>query len=469
MNHQRMIHPTNGGYVCDCGEIITYSNYENVPNHKKETVAVYQALNHKCKQLDKKKDYKIVMIAALLGVVFGLNNLVGYVFIRGYTPFPGIWGEDEILYAAKIHYFSLTNQLSSIFTYTDAIPIIVFGYINKYASVDMIFLAAPFIFIPILFYTVYKFCQCQQTEANNAVIILAAIATISLTQFKNLIQGGDYGMISYFQRFPQVMFSGIFFFYALKLISKTYYNKAKKHDITILGVLSGAMLYVYFYYGSFLLFVLLILSATNRKFIQPLIIASIISIPAIIIALNTPTWIKIILGGTFIQPETIVIRAFIVGAIVIYYEKLLGSLIIEGAVLQALGGMLPQTDHYNTVIIAPLTIIAVIVILSKKIPQLFSKQHTRIYSTIILLILTVHQISFGLEPYNYYDKDKDTIILKQEYDKALYSNTTLTFYPIMLLRNTPNENKDYLKSIGVNTSNENVMSYYCQQGCNHET
>jgi len=167
------------------------------------------------------------------------------------------------------------------------------------------------------------------------------------------------------------------------------------------------------------------------------------------------------MGVGYHQYFTLILRAFIIGAIVLLFNRFLGVLILSGAFLQSLGENLPQADHYNMVIIAPLTVVSIIYIFKRFI----TKKHVTMLLILWLVFLSIHQISFGLEQSDYWMKDKDVKILKSEYDEILYRNTTFSTYPIMLLRNTPEEVRSYLISKDINISNPRIKSYYCQQGC----
>jgi hypothetical protein len=95
------------------------------------------------------------------------------IFRKGYSPFnvTDIWELDNLLCQS----YALC---SSIYSFSDAIPILFFGFMNKFISVDKIFMVAPFIFIPILVYMIYLFEK--DLGISDEYAILGTVALLCL-------------------------------------------------------------------------------------------------------------------------------------------------------------------------------------------------------------------------------------------------------------------------------------------------
>lgn len=362
-----------------------------------------------------KPNLKLMIFSLFMGILFGLNHIIGLIFRKGYSPFnvTDIWELDQIYYATRMHYVSLTGHISSIYSFSDAIPILFFGFMNKFISIDKIFMIAPFIFIPILVYMIYLFGK--ELGISDEYAILGAVSVICLhaAAIVPWIYHSRYLMISYFARFPEVMFSGIFFFGTLILILR------KKYVLS--GIMAGLQLYVYFYYGSFLIGLLFICIAINRKYLKSVIIACLLSIPALYIAVITPQWVHYIVGvPTGIIP-------------------------------------IPQTWHYYTVIWSPLLIILCVYIASKF--NLFRNKRIvfGLLSIIVLLALN-HQIEYGLSTPKV---SPDDIILQREMNTYLFDQDIKPIYPSWFFLNSFDEIKQYMKDKNLNFIKDRFVA--CQE------
>jgi hypothetical protein len=349
-----------------------------------------------------KPNIKLMIFALLMGILFGLNHIIGSIFRKGYSPFDvtDIWEFDQIYYASRMHYVSLTGHISSIYSFSDAIPILFFGFMNKFISIDKIFMIAPFIFIPILVYMIYLFEK--ELGISDEYAILGTVSMLCLqawyqaTNIPWMIYHARYEMISYFARFPEIMFSGIFFFGTLILILR------KKYVLS--GIMAGLQLYIYFYYGSFLIGLLLCICIVDIKYLKSVIIACLLSIPALYIAAITPQWVHYIVGvPTGIIP-------------------------------------IPQTWHYFTVIWSPLLIILCVYIASK-FNILRNKRIVFGLVSIIVLLTLNHQIEYGLSAPK---ASLDDIILQREMNTYLFDQDVKPIYPSWFFLNSFDEIKQYM-------------------------
>jgi hypothetical protein len=136
--------------------------------------------NDEYMNLKLRPNLKLVIFALFMGILFGLNHIIGLIFRNGYSPFnvTDIWELDQIYYATRMHYVSLTGHISSIYSFSDAIPILFFGFMNKFISIDKIFMIAPFIFIPILVYMIYLFEK--ELGISGEYAILGTVSVICL-------------------------------------------------------------------------------------------------------------------------------------------------------------------------------------------------------------------------------------------------------------------------------------------------
>ena len=345
-----------------------------------------------------KPNIKLMIFALFMGILFGLNHIIGLIFRKGYSPFnvTDTWELDQIYYATRMHYVSLTGHISSIYSFSDAIPILLFGFMNKFISIDKIFMIAPFIFIPILVYMIYFFEKELGISDEYAILGTVSVLCLQAAAIIPWIYHSRYDMISYFARFPEIMFSGIFFFGTLILILR------KKYVLS--GIMAGLQLYIYFYYGSFLILYLLCCIIVNPKYLKSVTLACLLSIPALYIAVITPQWVHYIVGvPTGIIP-------------------------------------IPQTWHYYSVVGAPLFIILCVYIASKF--NLFRNKRIvfGLVSIIVLLALN-HQIEYGLSTPK---TSPDDMILQRELNTYLFDQGIKPIYPSWFFLNSFDEIKQYM-------------------------
>jgi hypothetical protein len=362
-----------------------------------------------------KPNLKLMIFALFMGILFGLNHIIGLIFRKGYSPFnvTDIWELDQIYYATRMHYVSLTGHISSIYSFSDIIPILFFGFMNKFISIDKIFMVAPFIFIPILVYMIYLFEKELGISDEYAILGTVSVLCLQAAAIIPWIYHSRYLMISYFARFPEIMFSGILFFGTLILILR------KKYVLS--GIMTGLQLYVYFYYGSFLIGLLFICIVINRKYLKSVIIACLLSIPALYIAAITPQWVHYIVGVP-------------IGIIPI-----------------------PQTWHYYTVIDSPLLIILCVYIAWKF--NLFRNKRIvfGLVSIIILLALN-HQIEYGLSTPK---TSPDDIILQRELNSYMFDQDIKHIYPSWFFLNSFDEIKQYMIDKNLNLIKDRMIA--CQE------
>ena len=367
-----------------------------------------------------KPNLKLMIFALFMGILFGLNHIIGLIFRKGYSPFNVmyIWEFDQIYYATRMHYVSLTGHISSIYAFSDAIPTLFFGFMNKFISIDKIFMIAPFIFIPILVYMIYLFEKelgiSEEYAILGTVSVLCLQAWFQATIIPWMIYHSRYEMISYFARFPEIMFSGIFFFGTLILILRRKY--------VLSGIMAGLQLYIYFYYGSFLIGLLFcICIIVNPKYLKSVILACLLSIPALYIAVITPQWVHYIFGlPTGIIP-------------------------------------IPQTWHYYTVIGSPLLIILCVYIASK-FNLLRNKRIVFGLVSIIVLLTLNHQIEYGLSTPN---PSSDDIILQREMNTYLFDPDIKPIYPSWFFLNSFDEIKQYMNDKNLNSIKDRMIA--CQE------
>ncbi|MBI5061119.1 MAG: hypothetical protein HZB67_02295 [Candidatus Aenigmarchaeota archaeon] len=264
-----------------------------------------------------KKNYKILLIAALVGIIFGLPHILSPM-LRGddlYRPLATVningFIVDEVHLASNVrdvydgHLIVSDSQLYENKNTTNIasqpLPYLVLGlFTHLTGSVTNTYIIGDFLFPAIIFLLVYFFLMLL---TKNQVISMFGGGFILffedwirwliptnpeiLSGFLSKFSTDIYVPISYFSRLPFMQYAFIEFMVAIIFLYLAI-KEGKKLYILLAGITAGLLFYSYFYYWTFFfasLFVIgLVFLATKqykitKNMLMILIIALLISIP----------------------------------------------------------------------------------------------------------------------------------------------------------------------------------------------
>lgn len=202
------------------------------------------------------------------------------------------------MYGSKIHYISLTGKIPSIHNLSDLF-LYPYAFMNRFVTIDWVFILSTLILVPILFYVVYRFVIELGLDEKWGLLATTASFTlaqslITYTPTSNLVffwcSVTTQFMSSYFTRFPNIMASGIPFFIALTILHRQL-KYPRSHFYLKYGMLSGIMTIMYFYLGVFLISMSFVywLKSRDLDLLRASSIGMVVSIPAILLALTSDT------------------------------------------------------------------------------------------------------------------------------------------------------------------------------------